>query len=351
VAWALLLGAPAAWAQKSSDARVAAEALFDEGKRLMKAHSYSEACAKFAASHEMDPALGTLLNLANCYEQAGRTASAWAAFREAGDLAKTAGDIKRATVARERAAGLDPKLLRLTLKVPSKSQVPGLEIQRDGVVVSAALFGAAIPVDPGSHRVVATAQGHKSFQQEVLVKGEGRTFEVVVPVLEAWPTPAAPEPPPVLPAPPPPPEAAPAKAPAAPMIKEDVPVAAVQVDAPDPKRKRRIVGQVLVGVGAVGVAVGGYFGLDAMNKHKEFQDACDPGVDCDADDVALERDAKKWGDMATIAMTVGGGALISGLVLWWTAVAAEASPSSSTSARIVPSVSSDSIGLVISGGY
>src|SRR5882757_7808503 len=54
--------------EKGPDA-VRAEALFDEGRRLMTAGDFTAACPKFASSQALDPAIGTALNLANCYEK------------------------------------------------------------------------------------------------------------------------------------------------------------------------------------------------------------------------------------------------------------------------------------------
>jgi hypothetical protein len=56
----------------------AAEALFLDGRRLMDLGKIDEACAKFDASEKPSPALGTLMNLADCEEKRGRIATAWA---------------------------------------------------------------------------------------------------------------------------------------------------------------------------------------------------------------------------------------------------------------------------------
>jgi len=55
-----------------------AEELFDQGRRLSGIGRYAEACAHFANSERLDHGVGTLLNLADCYEKNGQTASAYA---------------------------------------------------------------------------------------------------------------------------------------------------------------------------------------------------------------------------------------------------------------------------------
>src|SRR5260221_9700518 len=92
------LVAPDARAQPSPD-DAGAEALFLEGRRLMDAARFDEACAKFAASQKLAPGLGTLMNLADCEEHRGRTATAWAHFREAAAEAHEAGRTERERVA------------------------------------------------------------------------------------------------------------------------------------------------------------------------------------------------------------------------------------------------------------
>src|SRR5438445_7058461 len=69
----------------------AAETLFQEGRKLMEEKKFEQACPKLADSQKLAPSAATLLNLAFCYEKIGRTASAWATYRDAASAAKAAG--------------------------------------------------------------------------------------------------------------------------------------------------------------------------------------------------------------------------------------------------------------------
>src|SRR5262245_38817852 len=122
----------AAAASARADDKAFAEATFQDGRKLLKEGKVAQACAKFEASYHADEALGTLLNLADCHERLGRTATAWAEFREAQDIAHLRGDT-REDAARKRADGLEPRLDRMRINPPTVD-IPGLVVKRDGVV-------------------------------------------------------------------------------------------------------------------------------------------------------------------------------------------------------------------------
>src|SRR5262249_32467324 len=152
----LTLAQSPVWSQPPADA-AAAEALFREGRRLLEEKKYGEACPKLQESDRLDPATGTLLALALCYEGDGKTASAWAAYVDAAGRARREDQKDRERAALDRAKSLEPKLSRVTLVIaPTVAALPDLAVTRDGTPVGRGALGTAVPVDPGPHTVVAT---------------------------------------------------------------------------------------------------------------------------------------------------------------------------------------------------
>jgi tetratricopeptide (TPR) repeat protein len=158
----LCLYSAVASAQSAADAKIAANALFDEGKRLLAAGNVESACPKFEASLTLLDQLGTRLNLADCYERQGKTAAAWTEFREAASRAVQRGD-DRAEFARKRAEALAPRLVKLQISVSVVNQVPNLRVRRDGADIPAEAFGSPLPVNPSSYTVEASAPGYVTW--------------------------------------------------------------------------------------------------------------------------------------------------------------------------------------------
>jgi hypothetical protein len=128
----------------------------------MEAGRYSEACGKLAESYRLDPAPGTLLNLAVCNEKIGKTASAWGEFRDALSEAKRMNRPDREKLATEHIAELEPELSYLAIKVPPAVRtIHGIEITRNGVPLQSAAWDTDLPVDPGDVEVVERAPLYK----------------------------------------------------------------------------------------------------------------------------------------------------------------------------------------------
>ena len=187
-----------------------AQALFDEARQLMEAKRYPEACPKLAESQRLDPGGGTLLNLAVCHEKEGKVASAQAEFNDALSLAIRDGRKERQDLARERLAVIDAKVPRVSVTVAPEADVEGLEVKLDGLVLRRAAWGVAAPVDPGLHRVEATAPGARSWRIDVPGEiAEKKTVRVpafqggagAAPVVVTPPPPTTTSPPPFVPEP------------------------------------------------------------------------------------------------------------------------------------------------------
>ena len=164
---------------QSAGNKAAAEAIFEQGKLLMQSGDYQQACVKLEASRKLDEGIGTMLYLADCYEKVGRTASAWALFKEAASIAGAQNQDSRQKLATQRARALEPGLVKLTIDVVQKNEsLLGFEVRNDGVTVPPAQYGAPVPVDPGEHRIEASAPGKRSFNEVVTVQKDSGHISV-----------------------------------------------------------------------------------------------------------------------------------------------------------------------------
>jgi serine/threonine-protein kinase len=319
---ALTLGPGGAAAQTSASEKAAAEALFDEGVALLKKGDYAPACEKLESSQRIDSGVGTLLYLGECYEKLGRTASAWATFREAASAASAAGQRDRARVGEQRAAQLEPRLSKLTIEVaPETRALAGLEVERDGEPVALSLLGAAVPVDPGTHKLAARAPGYEPFELSVEVGGDAALASVAVPALAALPA----EEPSVA---------------AAPVAAE--PTGSPPRDEPAPRgRGQRVSGLVLGGLGVVGLGVGTAAGLIAIDKNNQALETC-ASNSCPTDDGSdLTSEAFDAATLSTAAFVAGGVLLATGVVLYVTAPRAQ----QTTALSVTPTPGGAFVGL------
>jgi hypothetical protein len=186
------LTAYASKAHGQAEDQAAARVLFEQGRSLMKGGHYTEACPKLDAARKLFVSAGILLNLADCHEKIGRTASAWTEFGEAAAVAKRTNRENDAEEATRRQAALEPTLARLTIRVAHP--IPGLSVKRDGAPIAPAAWGAALPVDPGTHEIHAEAAGFEPWTSTAGVSTAGEAVTVDVPALRATlgaPQPAA----------------------------------------------------------------------------------------------------------------------------------------------------------------
>jgi hypothetical protein len=190
------ISAGTARAQVSPSDAAIANTLFEDGRKLMHEKNFAEACPRLERSYKLDPAAGTLLNMAVCHEAIGRTASAWNEFKDSLALARRENRPERVKFAQSHLDGLKDRVCSLTVR--QVGQDPGLEWKIDGVKMGTESLGLALPIDPGVHTIDAIAPGKKAWKTTVEIRRDGETKSLEIPTLAAMPVEA---PPPPLPPP------------------------------------------------------------------------------------------------------------------------------------------------------
>jgi serine/threonine-protein kinase len=266
----------------------AAEALFRQAKSLMAQGQYNEACEKFSASQALEPGLGTLLFLGDCYEHAGRFASALATFNEAQQFAKSRGEEEREHLASVRAAALEPRVPKLELRVGSDPLPDGLQITVNGLPIERSELNQPLPRDAGSYEVHFSAPGYQTFTSEIeLRNGETRNAVVNVPRLVSF-----------------------------------AESAALGRDSASQQGSHGSAQRTLAWVlGASGLAAGigaGVLGILAAGKNSDSKEHCDADRPnrCDPAGVSAREDARSLANLATIAGIVGAVGVGAGVVLY-----------------------------------
>lgn len=269
-----------------------AEALFREGRALMEVGRHEDACEKFAESQRLDPSSGTLLNLARCHRELGRTATAWAEYLAASRLALAQRQVERAEEARRRAAELEAVVGRLVVQVAEP--VRGLVVSRNGETLPESRFGIALPLDPGEYKIVARAPRHVSFERGVVVKDDAQTVSVEIPRLElSAEVPLVPR---VI-------------APRSQPIDRALPV------PEEPKRKVPTSVWALGGTTLAAVATGGVFGGLALASIADARELCPRRVDCTREAIEVRDRAELQANVANVAFGVALAAAVTATIV------------------------------------
>ena len=292
----LALAASVAHAEPRDPAR--ADALFRDGRDAMRQRDFESACARFAESQSLDPAPGTLLNLADCEEKLGRIVAALRHVQ--GALADLPPRDERARIARDRLATLARRLAHVTLRV-APGTPPSGRITRDGGDVAPAELGTPERTDPGNHvYALVLADGREHRVSVVLREGEHREI-----VLDVAPAPA-PVPVPVPPAP----------APSPPLASSPP---ALPPGPPPRPAPNHTAAYVAGGVGVVGVAVASIVGVVLLRKKSTVDGACNHDArTCTSDDgVDAARSGKSLVPVFYGAGVLGvAGLVTAGAMLW-----------------------------------
>jgi hypothetical protein len=262
--------------------------LFAEGRERMKSGAIAEACASFRESYALDARVGTLLNIANCEEQGGHLLLAHQRWTEAMALAHAEGD-PRVAFAEGRDEALQRRIPKLVVRVDPSAPRDAI-VTLDGVELRSAGLGAATPLDPGEHVLVATAPGRGETRVRVVL-AEAEEREVSIAIDEAVTT-------------------APRSAPPAPPS----PARADEPPAKPTASWMRPTGVAVGAAGLVGIAIGSYFGIEAIQKKAES--GCNDAKQCTSAGLALRGDAQTAASTATVAFVAGSVGIAAGVALF-----------------------------------
>lgn len=300
----------------SSDAQKRADALFSQGQRFLKNKEYAVACAAFEQSQKLDPAIGTQLNIALCYEQWGHVAVAYHAFLEAARLAEPASD-ERGPKALLRAQELKPKLATLTLTIsdqglPADKPDPAAVIVLDGKGLNKRKMHKML-LDPGAHQLEVRAPGREPVTKKFsLVMGQREEFELDIPA----------------------------------------PLQGIKAAPPSRSTRRLAVGWTLTGLGVVGAGAAGYLAVVARRDYRaEFKSNCSSSTnECNEAGYLATHDARR---RANIASIVAGGGLafaVTGVVVLLTGRSSR-NAATGSAWYVVPEVGPDGGGMTLAGSF
>jgi hypothetical protein len=283
----------------------AARQLFLDAEKDEQAQLWSEALGKLQRVSQVKLTAGVRFHLALCWEHTGKLAMALDGYTTAGAQARAenAQDVLR--LVGTKIAELSLRVPRLTLHVIP--DVADTAVTLDGAKLQPTTIGTVMPVEPGQHRVEATAPNRPPAAVEFIVRErEQRTLEIKL--LEPVPAPAA------APAPAPAPTQAPTPAPA-PAPDTTLPATA-PVDMP---RSPGHTGAIVATIGAAVLAGGGAGAFLVADKahsdaatqcaqiHSTAADACD----------SLKNNVRRW-DFTAAGEWIAASAIGAVAIILWT---------------------------------
>jgi hypothetical protein len=306
------------FADARSERAERADQLFKKGRRLLADKKYPEACTAFEDSDKIDPGIGAKLNVARCYEEWGKLATAWQWYADAEQMARTAKD-DRAPRIHTLITELDATVPRLTIKLPPGARTQGVSVKLDGVNLAISALGSERRVDPGPHQIDTLIGGESQTKVIPVERGGSSEITIDVPVERTEPRQSAAE------------------------VSDSGTTA-------DPLRNRRLLG---LGIGGAGVVAIGVAGIVVLRAHGDYDHAigahCSGAHDlCDDTGLAATRSARHRANIATV-VTIGGLAAVGGGVYLYL-TSRHAAPSDDHAFYVAPAVG-DASGLVLGGAF
>jgi hypothetical protein len=273
------LVAPSVALGQSADA----DALFHEARKLVDAGDFAHACPKFAESERLDPAPGTLLNLAQCEEHIGHVVEAQEHYRLAASGFKQKDP--RRDVCTTKASELDAHIAHVTLRL-APSSPEGTVVKRDATVLGAADLGQSVAMNPGTVAVVVSAPGHEDKSYPLTIK-DGDSTDMTLEV--------------------------------GPAVRENPAIVVVEKPkATSASSPVRPVGIAVAAVGIVGIGIGIVTGVMALDRANTVKAHCNTTTDICADQIGYSaaQDGQTLSTLSTATFIAGGVLAALGTVLF-----------------------------------
>ncbi len=266
-----------------ADTGAEAEALYQQGMKLLEEKKVEAACVALEKSEKLDARGGTLLSVAYCHEQQGKHALAYAEYDESLRRLRLGGGRQdREKFAFERMQAVKDKVVFVGLELGAAVNAPGIEAViipgKTGDPERKLILGAerqkqlAFDPDGGTYRVEVRAPARKPFITQVQVAGK---------------------------------TAAPASITVTELASDSAAVA-YEADGSG----QRMTGLIVGGAGIAFAAVGGVFGVLALKCAEEVR----KNTGCDRDEAKVV-DA----NIANIGIGLGAVGIVVGSYLFFTA--------------------------------
>ncbi len=323
---------------QTDEQRAAARSLATEGASAFKEARYKDAVDLFGKAESLVHAPPHLLFLARSYTKLGQLVKAREAYLKIAreDLAPGVPQAFRdaKSAAAREVGGIESKIGGLTIKIEGADAAKDLTVKIDGTIIPSVLIGASQPVDPGEHRVEATATGWRAQPRSLMV-GEGEKTSVSLKLeADAGATPAAVSAVTTVAGP-----------------GTDSPASTPSLTAPPGdtgtsggSSGMRIGAYSAFGIGAVGLGLGTVFLLKSSSKRSEADDLCkngcmksmQPQID------QIDSDADSARNVGVAGLVIGGVGVATGVALW---VLSSGSDSEAKAASILPWIGVRSAGV------
>ncbi|MFT3924230.1 MAG: hypothetical protein QM778_16970 [Myxococcales bacterium] len=274
----LLALASHAFAQGASDA----DYWFREGRAAHKRGDSALACEMFGRSFAVQPALGTLLNLAVCEQELGRAVEASRSFSEF--LRRAAPDDDRRPFATAQRDAVNASLGALRIELAESA---GGSVFIDGAEVGHNALAEPVWVEPGVHHLELRKQDTSVWSADALAV-QSKLAVVRVP-----------------------------NAALAGALSASATTTSEHANGGGRARRRKLAVLVTGGVGAAAMIAGAVTGGLALGDKHTVHDECDAERTCSTKGARAAHNGHAFATASTAAFTVGGASLASaGLVFW-----------------------------------